>query len=432
MNPRNAADRLAGLLVLGMLSVISCSRPASDATSTTAPEAGDAATAEASDDTGDDGPPPCTAEVNKGPWVVAFDETSARLRWESCVTTPGTVTLVPEMGGATRNLTATVATVTTSDTVYTFGGGTDWASTWYENEVAISGLSASTCYVWSIDRDPTARGRFCTARRSGEAFTFAAVGDTNPGLADNMKQVESQVFSGGYPIDFTVHTGDIQYYASLVESYQSWFGWMAPLLRRGAFMPAIGNHESEEPHELDEMVLRFWGGAGFDGQPLYYDFHSGGVWFFTLDTELDLTASAPQIQWLAARLAAVSALPDYRFSVVYQHRPMFTCGDSDDHTDEQAYLEPLFLKYKVPLVLWGHMHGYERFAKSGVTYVTTAGGGGEIADVNKNASRSYCGLRQKAGPWFHAMVFDVNAAGLHGRAIDRTGAVVDEFDVAAP
>ncbi|MFI5302370.1 MAG: hypothetical protein ACHREM_30115, partial [Polyangiales bacterium] len=169
----------------------------------------DATVAVDADDNG--GAPPCSAEVNKGPWVVAIDSTSAKLRWESCVTTPGTITLTTESGAAPQKLTATVQTVTTSDTVFTFGGGTDWASTWYENEVPLSGLSPSTCYAYVINRDPTAAGRFCTARKSGDPFTFAAVGDTNPGLGGNMRDLESQVFGGQFPIDFVLHTGDIQY-----------------------------------------------------------------------------------------------------------------------------------------------------------------------------------------------------------------------------
>ncbi|MFI5298085.1 MAG: metallophosphoesterase, partial [Polyangiales bacterium] len=210
------------------------------------------------------------------------------------------------------------------------------------------------------------------------------------------------------------------------------FQWMQPLLRRGAMLPAIGNHESEQPHELQEMVLRFWGSAGFDGSDTNYDYQSGGVWFFTIDTELDISPGSDQLKWLVARLATVSARPDYRFSVVYQHRPMFTCGDSDDHPDEQAFLEPYFKQYKVPLVLWGHMHGYERFTKNGTTYVTTAGGGGAIGLPSENLARAECGYRVASGAYFHAMVFDVTTAGIRGRAVDKSGAIDDDFTIAAP
>ncbi len=395
--------------------------------------------AAASDDgaSGDDAaPPPCTAEVNKGPWVIAVDDTHAQVRWESCVTTPGTITVTPEAGGAPMKGTALVQTVQTTDQwAPAFGGDPDLAGTWYENQVSLVGLSGASCYTYVVDRDPSAKGRFCTARKSGDPFTFSAVGDTDPGISQHFRDVEAKVYEGAFPIDFTLHLGDIQYYSSGVESYQDWFPWMSPLLRRGAMVPAWGNHEHEEPNEMTQMVLRFWGDGGFDGTDMYFDFQSGGVWFFALDTEMDISSSAAQIQWLVQRLQAVSQLPGYRFSVVYQHRPMWTCGDSDDHPDEQAYLAPYFKKYKVPLVLWGHMHGYERFVSDATTYVTSAGGGGLIGDVNKSVStKAYCNgpgnLRVASGSFFHAMVFDVGATKVHGRAIDGAGAVQDEFDVA--
>jgi len=122
---------------------------------------------------------------------------------------------------------------------------------------------------------------------------------------------------------------------------------MAPLLRRGAMFPAMGNHEHEEPHEMVEMVQRYWGGQRFDGTDLYFDFQSGGIWFLSIDTELDFGPDSEQMKWLVGWLDAVSKLPGYRFSVVYQHRPMWTCGESDDHPDEQAYFAPYFKKYKV-------------------------------------------------------------------------------------
>lgn len=381
---------------------------------------------------------PCTAEVNKGPWVVAVDAKSAKVRWESCVTAPGTLTITPEAGGAPIKATAKVDTVVTTDAPGSpFSDAQDLMGTWYENEVALTALSEGTCYSYVVDRDPSAKGRFCTARKPGDPFTFAAIGDTNPGLDDNFRKVEAKVYAGAYPIDFTVHMGDIQYYSSGLEPYQAWFPMMAPVLRRGAMLPAMGNHEEEQPHELIEMVLRFWGGAGFDGTDRYYAFQSGGVWFFTVDTELDFGPTSEQMKWLVGRLEAVSKLPGYRFSVLYQHRPMWTCGDSDAHPDEQVYLEPFLKQHKVPLVLWGHMHGYERFAKDGITYVTTAGGGGLMGKVDENAAtRPYCNgagnLRVASGPWFHAVTFDVSATGMHGRVIDQNGAIKDEFDVPAP
>lgn len=85
------------------------------------------------------------------------------------------------------------------------------------------------------------------------------------------------------------------------------------------------------------------------------------------------------------------------------------------------------------LVLSGHMHGHERFEVGDITYVTTAGGGGLIGDVNMNVPNypMDAPLRVAAAAKYHAMLFDTTPVGagtqLHGRAIDDTGAVIDEF-----
>lgn len=43
---------------------------------------------------------------------------------------------------------------------------------------------------------------------------------------------------------------------------------MNPMLRSGAFFPALGNHERENPDELRDYVLRFFGGAGEGGKAI--------------------------------------------------------------------------------------------------------------------------------------------------------------------
>jgi hypothetical protein len=88
----------------------------------------------------------------------------------------------------------------------------------------------------------------------------------------------------------------------------------------------------------------------------------------------------------------------------------------------------------VRLVIVGHMHGYERFEVGDVTHVTTAGGGGSIGDVNANVANypADVPLRVASGPYYHAMVFTIDATTLHGEAIDESGAVRDTFDHAVP
>jgi hypothetical protein len=307
----------------------------------------------------------------------------------------------------------------------------DYAGTYYMHEAQLSGLAPSTCYSYVLAADSTTTARFCTARKPGEDFRFLVIGDTNPTLGPHTTQVLSHVVPMNP--DFTLHGGDIQYYESTLETWAAWFPLMNPLLRAGSFQACIGNHESEKPDEYQQYTLRFFGAAGSDEGDGYYRFSSGGISYFSINTQDPVTPSSTQGQWLLTELAAAVKTPGFRASVVFFHKPFLTCGDTGDDTTAEAYWAPIFVQYKVPLVFQAHMHGYERFVKDGVTWITTAGGGGNIVQPDMNASRPYCADSRKAwGDYYHATVMDVTATQLTGRAIDTEGAVRDTFTVAMP
>ena len=394
-------------------------------------------------DGGDDTPDaavalPCgPGGVSKGPWVLAVDGTNAKIRWESCVAgTAASVTVTPEVGGAGSKFDAVeTATVVTEQTITPLAADfPDPAGTFYMHEATLTGLSRSTCYHYALAADASYTGRFCTAKAPGDALRFMAIGDTNPTLNDNTKKVLAQVLPKNP--DFVLHGGDIQYYASGIETWSGWFRIMQPMLAKAGFFPAIGNHESEKPGEYQQYTLRFFHDAGFDGTPAYYRFESGGVWFFSIDTEQSVAPGTEQGTWLVSSLQDAAQKPGYRFSIVYFHKPFVTCGDTGDDPTAFAYYGPIFKTYKVPLVFQAHMHGYERFAFDGITYVTTAGGGGIIADPNQNKARSYCDKRVASGNFYHAMILDIASAAaggaISGQAIDRDGTVRDTFQIAAP
>lgn len=409
-------------------------------------------TSDGGDDTQQDAAPQkscAPSGLSKGPWTVAPTETSIKIRWEAC--NPGLarqVTIVPEQGtssdagasdagasdaGASGQIAESVEKAFELKNTYgpVFGNAPpDVAGTWYSHEAEVKGLAPSTCYRYELAVDPEAKGRFCTARRSGESFRFMAIGDTNPTLGDNT----TNVLKNALPTnpDFTLHAGDIEYYASTFETWAAWFPLMKPLLRQGALQTSIGNHESEKLDELDAYTLRFFGGSGSDGLGTSYRFESGGVYFFALDTEQPLGPGSPQGDWIVKSLADASQKPGYRFSVVWFHKPFVTCGDTSQDTGARNYLTPFFDQYKVPLVIQAHMHGYERFELGNITYVTAAGGGGAMGNVDENKSRAECAQRVVSGPWFHAVVFDVEPGKLSGKVINEKGETKDTFSKVVP
>jgi hypothetical protein len=384
--------------------------------------------------TGD--PPPeeiCTSAtgVSKGPWAIRVDGTSAVVRWEAC--RKGTVaglTFEPESGGEKRTASSVETPFEVTATNVAALDPTapkDEAGTYYMHETVLSGLSAGTCYQYRLDADAKMLGRICTARPVNAPFRFLAIADTNPGLNGITEKLLGQVLPKGF--DFTVHGGDIQYYDSGLETWASWFPRMAPLLSQGAFLPSVGNHELEKPEELDEYYRRFFGGAGFDGAEEYYRFESGGIWFFSMDTEIDLSLGSPQGVWLAQSLADAAAKPNFRASVVYFHKPWVTCGDKSEDTMARTQFEPIFDANGVRLVIQAHMHGYERFDLNGRTFLTTGGGGGTLDDIDANLDRPTCAQRVASGAFRHAVLIDVNATEFAGTVIDDAGATRDTFSV---
>ena len=108
-------------------------------------------------------------------------------------------------------------------------------------------------------------------------------------------------------------------------------------------------------------------------------------------------------------------------------------GDQSDHLTWLMQYTPVFDQAKVPLVIQAHMHGYERFeTPNGRTFVTSAGGGGIIADPSKNLDRPYCNQRVAGGPYYHAMIMDVTPGKLAAVAIDDQGKTVDQFEKVVP
>ena len=372
--------------------------------------------------------------VSKGPWSLAAGATSVKIRWETCRDgVAPDVAYAPEAGGpsATAPSAETKWVLTqTYKAALAPDGPQDWAGTYYMHEADLTGLSPATCYTYQLAADATRKGRFCTARAPGDPLTFWSVGDTNPGFGPYAAGDLASVLPHGP--DFTLHGGDIQYYDSGLETWASWFPVMEPMLAQGAFFPAVGNHESENPTEYADYSTRFFGGAGFDGTLNYYRFESAGVWFFSLDTEQPIGTGSPQGGWLVQELANAASQPGFRFSIVYMHRPLVTCGDTGDDPTDRAELEPIFQQYKVPLVLQAHMHGYERFEFPHITYVTSAGGGGAIGDVDANTSRSYCAERVASGPYRFGVLFQLGASGLTGTTISYQGDVLDTFTIAQP
>ena len=384
----------------------------------------------------DMGPPP--EPIPKRPWVLGLTTTRATVRWETPdAPTSVELTVTPEAGGEPRTIEGTSRS---DDLTLEYGVGLyfidlpDIAGTYHLQEVVIDGLEPASCYTYEVPALGEG-GRFCTAHEPTDHTTpieLLVVGDTSPVLGGTDPLVEALVDD---EVEMTLHAGDLQYYDALFETWAVWFLAHAPILSQGAFWPTIGNHEEERPGEYDQTYARYFADPAVDasgapdGNTSAYHFQSGGVHFFSVNSEDDIGEFDPDFSWLDEALTAAEAEEGYRFSIVFFHRPIYTLARHAPSLPLRAALEPILTAHDVRLVLQGHNHVYERFDVAGLTYIVTGGGGSGLYDVDAQLETipEEVPLRQASGEYQHGVRITIDETMLYLRAIDSEGMIRDEL-----
>lgn len=202
---------------------------------------------------------------------------------------------------------------------------------------------------------------------------------TTPGSTSPFAHLSKKYRDPVQPPPWTLlHIGDISYARGYAFLWDYFFDLIQPVATQVPYMVCIGNHE----YDYDGMPWRANDGYGNDsggecGVPydlrfhmpgtnestrnLWYSYNLGPVHFVFMSTEHDFLEGSAQYNWILQDLANVdrSVTPWIVFS---GHRPAYT--SSTRTTDEgqliQSTYEPLWVKYKVNMCLWGHVHVYER------------------------------------------------------------------------
>lgn len=137
-----------------------------------------------------------------------------------------------------------------------------------------------------------------------------------------------------------------------------------------------------------------------------------------------LDANQPTNPRQLAFLRRVLAAERVRPVIVAYHQPTRTAGLHEPQLVQQRLWEPLFVRYKVRLVLQGHNHGYEHIQYKTVTYVTTGGGGANLYPCSRKAAGL---VLCKAA--YHFLLVEVTPTKIGVRAIAPTGALIDRFRI---
>ncbi|CEG49357.1 calcineurin-like phosphoesterase [Plasmopara halstedii] len=283
------------------------------------------------------------------------------------------------------------------------------------HHATISGLKPRTKYFYKVgskgdEKYTSDINTFITARPATDKNTFNVLvyGDLGEGKfsVDSIAAFNKMTSDD---IDLVYHLGDIGYadndYLNKKQSfgffyeevYNSWMNAMMPIMSRVPYMVLVGNHEAEchspsclashrksralgnytaynvrfrMPHQESNGVLNMW-----------HSFDHGPIHFTSISTETDYP-NAPsnvfspwtnngnfgdQLSWLEADLKKAHAnRADVPWIFVGMHRPLYSIYDAINGIPVgrtlsiQAAFEDLFIKYKVDVVLSGHVHYYER------------------------------------------------------------------------
>lgn len=142
-----------------------------------------------------------------------------------------------------------------------------------------------------------------------------------------------------------------------------------PLRKITRYYPIAGNHEHESPYYYNEFKHEI-------GDKKWQSVDVGYAHFILLDSNLDLSPSSQQYKWFENEL--INA-PKNRFLIVMMHHPMFSVGLYDQKIEEiKRELLALIERYKVDVVISGHVHSYQRFKKNDVIHLIIAGGGAPL------------------------------------------------------
>jgi hypothetical protein len=176
--------------------------------------------------------------------------------------------------------------------------------------------------------------------------------------------------------------GDLVYQGSDRQDYQTYRDETAVWSEaRIPLFPALGNHEFKGCAEDTDECLENWWSAFPDLSLRPYRWYSvaigSNLLALVLDSDASLKAGSEQRVWFEEQMT--TAGQQVKFILIVMHYPPVRDPIFPHARDEKEIARYLSrhaksLRPRV-LVVGSHVHNYERFAKNGVIYIVSGGGG---------------------------------------------------------
>ncbi|XP_042479552.1 probable inactive purple acid phosphatase 27 [Macadamia integrifolia] len=265
-----------------------------------------------------------------------------------------------------------------------------WHDPGYIHTALMTGLQPSTSYSYRYGSDSVGWSdqiKFSTPPAGGSAeLRFISFGDMGkapldasvehyiqPGSIAVTDAMAKEVASGN--VDSIFHIGDISYATGFLVEWDFFLHQISALASHVSYMTAIGNHERDYIDSGSVYNTPDSGGECGVAYETYfpmptiakdkpwYSIEQGPVHFTVISTEHNWSSNSEQYKWMEMDMGSVnrSRTPWLIFT---GHRPMYSSKKAgilaSVDPDFVSAVEPLLMNYKVDLVLWGHVHNYER------------------------------------------------------------------------
>lgn len=373
-------------------------------------------------------------EIKKGPYALPSGNDLIEIRWET--NAPTCAKVIVEEENSPRTYTGYE---------FTYRLKESWEKViekseeiiHYNYSVPLKGLKRETRYNYRIPGDISGQIYSFLYFPQSNSFSFAVIGDTANFGENYEKNIKH--LSGLKP-DLVLHTGDLQYYSHLYDSWVKFFVGFDEIFSHSLFLPVRGNHENELKGEYENYFLRFFGFPEMDTS-FHHSLEFGKTLFVVLDSEADPEGEK---KFLESKLSDFNTRVTDGLKVVAFHRPPYTLSYHFPFIPALEGFVPIFLKYGVQIVFNGHNHVYERFEVNKVTYIVSGGGGATLYDADYQLKRKASGeltveeekiideiypLRITASSSHHILYCEVGEEKLLGKAIDSSGQILDTFQL---
>jgi predicted MPP superfamily phosphohydrolase len=184
------------------------------------------------------------------------------------------------------------------------------------------------------------------------------------------------------PFSLIINAGDIVQRGGLETEWINFFNTASNYLKTSYLLAAVGNHEYFDSPSFDKMPPEFMNYMrnGSGDELGYAQVELPSVNFLVINSNFESMSEVKILQqwnWLEGKLKVARMLG--KPSIVVMHHSPYS--SSLEHLREipsrlRRELVPLLEKYKVKLMLSGHLHMYERSQKEGVTYLIAGPSGG--------------------------------------------------------